>query len=96
MIEAEQGVTLQVGANWQFLNENFSTKRSIAQEKQIFVLEGGSGSAKTWDALQWIIYYCQKFQGWNKDILIGRDQYSDCSKTVMKDFFKILNFLRTV
>ena len=51
-------VELQVGANYQFLNDNFDWDKSKAQEKQIFLLEGGSGSAKSWDIIQFLITYC--------------------------------------
>jgi len=83
-------VVLDVGSNYDFLDKEFDWKKSEAQEKQIFLHEGGGGSAKTWDILQFIITYCDNFFNWNKDILIGRDQYSDVKKTVLKDFIKIL------
>ena len=83
-------VILQVGANYDFLDDSFDWDKSKDQEKQIFLLEGGSGSAKSWDVIQFIITYCDNYYGWNKDILIGRDQYSDCKKTILKDFIKIL------
>jgi PBSX family phage terminase large subunit len=83
-------VALQVGANYDFLDKEFDWDKSKEQIKQVFLLEGGGGSAKTYDALQFIITYCDNYYGWNKDILIGRDQYSDCKKTVLKDFIKIL------
>ncbi|MCH8067833.1 MAG: hypothetical protein IID16_00970 [Candidatus Marinimicrobia bacterium] len=53
-------------------------------------MEGGGGSGKTFDVIQFVITYCDNYFGWNKDILIGRDQYSDCKKTILKDFMKIL------
>jgi PBSX family phage terminase large subunit len=83
-------VALQVGANYDFLDREFDWEKSKNQIKQVFLLEGGGGSAKTYDALQFIITYCDNYYGWGKDILIGRDQYSDCKKTVLKDFIKIL------
>jgi PBSX family phage terminase large subunit len=83
-------IALQVGANYDFLDKEFDYEKSKQQIKQVFLLEGGGGSAKTYDALQFIITYCDNYFGWNKDILIGRDQYSDCKKTVLKDFVKIL------
>jgi phage terminase large subunit len=86
----DEFVKLKVAANYEFLHNNFDWQKAQEQIKQIFVFEGGSGSAKTYDIIQFIIVYCQNFENWNKDILIGRDQYSDCEKTVQKDFFKVL------
>jgi PBSX family phage terminase large subunit len=83
-------VTLQAGPNFEFIHNNFDFDKSEKQEKQLFSLRGSSGSGKTFDILQWIITYCQAYEDWGKDILIGRDQYSDCKKTVLKDFIKIL------
>jgi PBSX family phage terminase large subunit len=80
----------EVAANYQFIDQNFSWKKSQAQQKQIFVLEGGSGSAKTWDIIQFLIIYCDNYYGWNKDILIGRATYADVRDTVLKDFIKVL------
>ena len=82
--------TLKAGANYDFLDKNFDYEKSKQQIKQVFLLEGGGGSGKTYDALQFIMTYCDNYFGWGKDILIGRDQYSDCKKTVLKDFIKIL------
>jgi phage terminase large subunit len=86
----EEDVILKVGANYEFITDNFDWEKSREQEKQIISLRGSGGSGKTYDALQFIITYCQTYEGWSKDILIGRDQYSDCKKTVLKDFIKIL------
>lgn len=81
---------LQVASNFEFILDNFSFEKSENQEKQGFVLEGGSGSAKTWDLIQWMMYYCQMNQGKGKDILIFRQTYADLKKTVLKDFVKVL------
>jgi len=78
---------LKVGRNFEFIYDNFVFDKP---EKQGFVLEGGSGSAKTYDTAQFIIYYCQVNENKNKDILIFRQTYADLKKTVLKDFIKIL------
>lgn len=78
---------LQVGRNFEFILDNFVFDKP---EKQGFVLEGGSGSAKTWDITQFLMYYCQMNENKNKDILIFRQFYADLKKTVLKDFVKIL------
>lgn len=59
-------------------------------DKQGSVHEGGSGSAKTWDILQFIMLYCQRNKGLNKRILIFRQTYADCRDTVLDDFLKIM------
>jgi len=90
---------IQVARNFEFLLDNFSFEKcrtdyslweSKGFKKQGFVFEGGSGSAKTWDIIQFLIYYCQQNEGLNKDILIFRETYADLKKTVLKDFVKIL------
>jgi PBSX family phage terminase large subunit len=81
---------LQVASNFEFILDNFSFEKSERQEKQGFVLEGGSGSAKTWDLIQWTMYYCQINKNRGKDILIFRQTYADLKKTVLKDFIKVL------
>jgi len=83
-------IELNVGKNYDELDKSFDWEKSKNQIKQIFIHEGGSGSAKTWDILQFIITYCDNYFNWGKDILISRDTYSECKKTVLKDFIKIL------
>jgi len=83
-------IELEVAANFEFLLKNFDFAKAAKQEKQGFVLEGGSGSAKTWDIIQFLIYYCQVNIDKNKDILIFRNTFSDLRKTIIKDFEKIL------
>ena len=83
-------IELEVAANFEFLLKNFDFAKAAKQEKQGFVLEGGSGSAKTWDIIQFLIYYCQVNIDKNKDILIFRNTFADLRKTVIKDFEKIL------
>lgn len=81
---------LKVAKNFEFLLENFSFKRAEQQDKQGFIFEGGSGSAKTYDIIQFLMYYCQINEDKGKDILIFRLTYADLKKTVLKDFLKIL------
>lgn len=81
---------LDVASTFKFIYENFDFKKSEKQEKQGFILEGGSGAAKTWDIIQFIIYYCDVNYGKHKDILITRNINADLQKTVLKDFVKIL------
>lgn len=81
---------LKVGANFEFIQENFDFNKADKQIKQGFVLEGGSGSAKTWDVIQFLMYYCEVNRNKNKDILIFRQTFADLRKTVLKDFEKIM------
>jgi PBSX family phage terminase large subunit len=82
------------GANLEFLLTEFSFEKSNnnkdTQEKQGFVLEGGSGSAKSWDIINFLLVYCQTNFNKNKDILIFRATFADLRKTILKDFEKIL------
>jgi PBSX family phage terminase large subunit len=94
------------GINLEFLLENFDYKKADTasrvapltfgeenvneSDKQGFVLEGGSGSAKSYDIIQFILTYCQRNIDKGKDILIFRQTAADCKKTVLKDFIKIL------
>lgn len=76
--------------NLEFLIENFDFEKSNNQIKQGFILEGGSGSGKTYDLIQFLMYYCQQNKNKGKDILIFRETLADLKKTVYKDFEKIL------
>jgi len=78
---------IQVAKNFEFLLDNFEFDK---EDKQGFVFEGGSGSAKSYDIIQFLIYYCQINQSQGKDILIFRLTYADLKKTILKDFIKIL------
>ena len=78
---------IKVGINFEFLQKNYDPKK---KEKQGFCLEGSGGSGKTYDVLQFIIYYCEIHANKNKDILVTRESYAECKKTVLKDFIKIL------
>jgi len=78
---------IKVGINFEFLQQNYDPKK---KEKQGFCLEGSGGSGKTYDVLQFIIYYCEIHANKNKDILVTRESYAECKKTVLKDFIKIL------
>lgn len=87
-------MNLKVARNFEFILDNFSFEKSEAQEKQGFVLEGGSGSAKTYDIIQFLMYYCEINRDKGKDILIFRQTYADLKKTVLKDFIKILKMYK--
>ena len=86
------------GENLEFLLENFDVEKAYKSlqpgsqsHKQGFVLEGGSGSGKTYDILQFLITICEGyFNKKNIDILIFRSTYAELKKTVLKDFLKIL------
>lgn len=79
---------LKGGKNLDNLLSNFDFK---SQEKQGFLFEGGSGSGKTYDIINFLIYYCFVNKNKGKDILIFRQTLADLKKTVYKDFIKILN-----
>jgi len=87
---APRRVTIQGSSNLKFLLNNFDYKKSELQIKQGFVLEGGSGSGKTWDIINFVLQYCQVNYYKGKDILIFRDTLADLKKSVYKDFKKIL------
>ena len=78
------------GVNLEFLLKEFSFEKSNNSIKQGFVLEGGSGSGKTYDIINFLLIYCQTNYNKNKDILIFRETFADLRKTVLKDFEKIL------
>ena len=78
------------GVNFKFLLDNYNPN---SKDKQGFCHEGSGGSGKTYDILHFILFvYCEIHANKGKDILITRETYSECKKTVMKDFFKILKF----
>ena len=61
-------------------------------EKNILILQGGSGSGKTYSVLQYLISRC--FTTWrNETIDILRDTMPFLRISAMKDFFDILNSL---
>ena len=78
------------GVNLEFLLNEFSFDKANSEQKQGFVLEGGSGSGKTYDIINFLLIYCQTNYNKNKDILIFRETFADLRKTVLKDFEKIL------
>ena len=78
------------GVNLEFLLNEFSFEKANSEQKQGFVLEGGSGSGKTYDIINFLLIYCQTNYNKNKDILIFRETFADLRKTVLKDFEKIL------
>ena len=78
------------GVNLEFLLKEFSFEKANSEQKQGFVLEGGSGSGKTYDIINFLLIYCQTNYNKNKDILIFRETFADLRKTVLKDFEKIL------
>lgn len=78
------------GVNLEFLLKEFSFEKANNSIKQGFVLEGGSGSGKTYDIINFLLIYCQTNYNKNKDILIFRETFADLRKTVLKDFEKIL------
>jgi PBSX family phage terminase large subunit len=83
-------IRVQGGVNLEFLLNEFSFEKANAGIKQGFVLEGSSGSGKTFDIINFFLIYCQNNYNKNKDILIFREAFTDVRKTVLKDFEKIL------
>lgn len=73
--------------NLDLLIKNFDF---TAKSKQGFILEGGSGSAKTYDVINFLILYCSKNKDKGKDILVFRQTLADLKKTAYKDFIKVL------
>ena len=62
---------------------------------KVRVLEGGSGSSKTWSIIQFIILYCHANVGEGKRILIVRQKLTWLKLSVMQDFFKILRMFQS-
>ena len=65
-------------------------KRLVGSKAKIRVLEGGSGSSKTWSVIQWIIRYCHLHQYQGKRVLITRQKLTWLKLSVLDDFQKIL------
>jgi hypothetical protein len=80
---------LKAGLNYLFLSQNYDPHSA---NKQIFALQGSGGSGKTWDVIFFILTYCTNNRNQGKDILICRETYASCKKTVLKDFIKILKW----
>jgi phage terminase large subunit len=57
---------------------------------KIKVLEGGSGSSKTWSVIQYLIDYCRYHQGENKRILVTRQKLTWLKLSALADFKRIL------
>jgi phage terminase large subunit len=85
-----QEIRIQGSTNLEFLIQKFDFQKSDLQIKQGFVLEGGSGSGKTYDIVNFLLLYCQHYSDRGKDILIFRDTLADLKKSIYKDFKKIL------
>lgn len=92
-------MTIQGGLNLEFLLENFTFEKckfdykewpALGFNKEGFVLEGASGSGKTWDVLNFILLYAQHNSDRSKRISIFREKYSDCRETVLEDFLTII------
>jgi phage terminase large subunit len=73
---------MTLNKNLQFLIDNVPNKRIIG-------LQGGTRSAKTYSALQFIIRLISKHSGFK--ISITRDTYNALKATAMEDFFELLN-----
>lgn len=78
---------LKAGLNYAFMHKYYDPS---CKNKQGFLLQGSGGSGKTFDVIFFILTYCTNNSGVGKDILITRETYSACKKTVLKDFIKIL------
>lgn len=59
-------------------------------KKKGIILEGGSGSSKTWSIIQALIVYCRANKDKGKKIVISRLTYSWLKDSVLDDFIKIL------
>jgi hypothetical protein len=73
---------MTLNKNLQFLIDNVPNKRIIG-------LQGGTRSAKTYSALQFVIRLISKHSGFK--ISITRDTYNALKATAMEDFFELLN-----
>lgn len=73
---------------------NLSNRKNLrglyTNTEKITVLEGSSGSGKTWDSLYYLIWCCQRNPSANLKIMIGRKKYSWIDDSVKDDFIKIL------
>lgn len=61
--------------------------RAYRRGQRGIVLPGGTRSAKTVSAVQWIVLYC--LQNTGKEIAICRDTMANLKRTVLKDLIKI-------
>jgi phage terminase large subunit len=68
---------LKAGINFQYLIENYKSKRVI-------VLAGGTRSGKSVAVVQFIFYYC--LQNTGKEIIVARDTRTNLKSTILKDF----------
>lgn len=58
--------------------------------RRIVCNEGGSRSAKTWDTLFFVLWYCAENAGAGKKVRVFRDTLVNCRNTVYEDFTQIL------
>ena len=76
---------LKVTPVFDFLHTNYNPKK-----KQIFVLEGSSGSSKTHSIIQFLTYYSQIHQE-SKRVTCGRLKMTWTISSIWDDFVKYLN-----
>lgn len=81
------GKQLRAGINYAFIYNNFDWDNNGSYN---FLLQGSSGSGKTFDALIFIITYCTNYKNKGLRILISRETYSATKDTVLADFIRIL------
>lgn len=74
---------------YSFLNDTYFKDN----KDKIFALEGGSGAAKTWGTIDFVIEYCRVNSFDSKRLTIGRETYRDCIDTVAYDFFRRLKMI---
>lgn len=70
---------------FQKLDIAYKTKRY-----NVFVLEGGSRSSKTYSIIQFWIKYAEMFRGTNKRVIVSRLKATWITSTVLKDFLDVL------
>lgn len=80
-------VWFKAGINYAFIHNNY---KPDYEGKQGFLLQGSGGSGKTYDAIFFILTYSKNNTSKGKEILICRETYAACKKTVLKDFISIL------
>lgn len=86
------GVVIDINGTkvFEFIYKNFNFNYKREDPQKIFILEGSSGSSKTYSIIQTLILYCIQNKNRNKRIVIARAKYSWLKDAPMQDFINML------